>query len=130
MQIDDAVRERLLDLEARIGLDALEVLDRNVLDEIDVAREQRRHPRARAGDGPEDDARPRGLGAPVALVALQDDAVALGVAHEAVRTGADRGLAGIELLGARIGADALARLPVERDRAAAVRLGRKDADAR
>ena len=120
MQIDHAVRQRLHHLEARVGLDARQILDRDVLDQVDVAGEQRGDARAGAGDRAEDDALPGRLLAPIGLVALQDDAVALGVAHEPVGAGADRGLAGIERLGLRVGADTLAFLPVERDRAGAV----------
>ncbi len=73
------------------------------------------------------DALPGRLVAPIGVVALQHDAVALGVAHEPVGPGADRGLAGIERLGLGIGADVLAFLAVERHRAGAVLLGGQDA---
>ena len=52
MQIDDAVRQALDDLEAGL-LDAVEVLDRRRLDQVDVAREQRGDARRVAGDRPE-----------------------------------------------------------------------------
>ena len=63
MQVDDAVGEAFHDLEAG-WLDPREVLDRHVLDQVDVAGQQRRDARAGAGDRAEDDALPGRLVAP------------------------------------------------------------------
>ena len=44
VEVDDTVRQALDDLKAG-ALDPLEILDRRVLDEVDVAGEKRRDPR-------------------------------------------------------------------------------------
>ena len=67
MQVDHAVREALHHLEVGILLDPGEILDRHVLDQVDVARQQRRDARAGAGDRAEDDALPGRLFAPVGI---------------------------------------------------------------
>src|SRR3546814_14707097 len=54
VQVDDAVGQALGDLEA-LGLDALEVLQRRIVDHVDVAGQQRSHAWAVAGDRPEGD---------------------------------------------------------------------------
>src|SRR5205823_13506209 len=75
MQIDDARREPLHDLVSRARLDALQILDGNVLDQVDIAGEERGDARTRAGDGPKDDALPLRLLAPVVVIALKHDAI-------------------------------------------------------
>src|SRR3546814_1793676 len=105
VQVDDAVGQALGDLEA-LGLDALEVLQRRIVDHVDVAGQQRSHAWAVAGDRPEGDGFPGTLVAPVVVVALEDDLLAAREFLELVHAGADGGLAGVEVLGLWIAVDA------------------------
>ena len=130
MQVDDAGGQPLHDLVIPVRLDPLEILDGHVLDHVDIARQQRRDARPGAGDRAEHDALPLRLVAPVAVVALEDDAIPLGEARKLVGPGADRRRTGVEGLGLREGACPLAFLSVERHLARAVRLRRQDEDGR
>src|SRR3546814_16664242 len=94
-----------------LRLDALEVLQRRIVDHVHVAGEKRSHAWAVAGDRPEGDGFPGALFAPVVGVALEDDLVAAGELLELVHPGADGGLAGVEVLGLRIALDAGAAVP-------------------
>ena len=91
-----------VDARGRRACDELrEVRGRHVLDRAHFAREQRRDARRVGGDDAEGHLVPRRLGAPVGVVARELDAVAFLPAHELERPGADRRLAGVEVLGRR-----------------------------
>jgi hypothetical protein len=101
VQIHDAVRNRAIDREVRVLAQAGEIRRRHAFDGAHVAGQQRCNARRVARDHAERHFVPRRLRAPVSFVAHELDAVALGVTHELERAGADRGLAGVEVVGGR-----------------------------
>ena len=93
------LRQRQPLVAAQLG----EVAGRHLVDDVDVAGQQRRGAGGVVGDHPVVHPGPGGLGAPVAVVALELDAVAVAVADHAEGAGADRHGAGVEALGRRRG---------------------------
>ena len=75
---------------------------RHVLDHLHVAGQERRDARGVLRQQAQRHLLPRRLAAPVRVVARELDAIALRVAHELVGPGADRRLAGVEIVGGRL----------------------------
>ena len=84
-------------MDLGIVLELGEVGGRRILDQVDVARQQRRDARGVVAERPQDHLRPGRLAAPVVVVALADDAAAALPFDELERAGADQAVAGIEL---------------------------------
>ena len=103
MDVDEAVGDRPVDVDPLVLAQIDDVGRRHALDDLHVARQQRGDPRRVLRQQAQRDLLPRRLAAPPGVVARELDPVALGVAHELVRSGADRGLAGIEVLGRCLG---------------------------
>ena len=84
-EVDDAAARHLLDPDALGGGERLELVGRDVDDQVGLARLERRDPRAKLGDGPPRRPAHRRLAAPVRVVGLDHDAVVLGPLDELER---------------------------------------------
>jgi hypothetical protein len=103
VNIDEAICHGAIDVDALVAAQIDDVRRRHALDDLHVARQQRGDARRVLGKQAQRHLLPRRLAAPPGVVARKLDAVALGVARELVGSGADRGLAGIEVLRRRLG---------------------------
>src|SRR5690606_9044247 len=94
--VDHPIGETGGDVEAA-AFYAGEVLGRRVLDEVDVACEQRRDPRALVGERSHDDPLPGWRVAPVVGVAVEHDLLAAGEVRELIGPRAYREVGAVEL---------------------------------
>lgn len=101
MQIHQPVRNRAVECEIAAFGDARNIRGGHVFNRAYIARQQCRHPCGIGSDNAQRHFIPRGFGAPIGVVARKFHAVALGVAHELERPGADGGFAAVEILGRR-----------------------------
>ena len=97
VDVDDPVGDRAGQGDLGIALELGEVGGRRILDQVDVARQDRRHARGVVGERPQDDLLPLGLAAPIGVVAFEHDAAAALPFDELERAGADQAVAGVEL---------------------------------
>jgi len=108
-QVDDAQARHLAHLHALVLAQPRQVGGRDLVDELHIAGQQRGGARAVVDDHAVGHALPVRLLAPVALVALELDAVAQAVGGDAEGAGADGRAPGVEVLRRRV----LMRLAVE-----------------
>ena len=104
MEVDDAIGRTARDDDVLVPLEPGEVGGGHVVDHVDVAGEERRHAGGAGLDRLQDRAVEGRHLAPVVGVLLQDDAIARHVLDELPGTGAEGGLAAVELLGRRAAA--------------------------